>query len=342
VRDLLYHLGLLGLAAVLAIAVWTKDEEAPKPELEQVEVWGGSPAHVQKIAFEGTSRKVRIEAKQDGQGAYYVTTVDKEESKSTPPGHDPHDGHGHAPKPPASGPAKKEHLVFVSVKQAEELVKQLAPLKAMRAVGKIDPKRAEEFGLDKPEGTIKVTIGGREHALVIGGATPGGVERYAKYLGNNEVFAVPGEIAQNLLFAESRLMEREMHGFKMEDVTRVRVSKGQKARELTRVKEKTEGWADPAKPDKLDETAGNWMTKLGRLRVQEYVEKPAKQLKPEEAVVRVDYYEGKKSIGFIELFKLPGEKGNEFLARTEYGRWFVKVLTSNAEQVENDLGSVLK
>jgi hypothetical protein len=342
VRDLVYHVGLLGLAAVLAIAVWTKDDEAPKPDVEQVQVWGGSPAGVQKITFEGSNRKVRMEAKQDGQGSYYVTTVDKEEINA-PQAHDPHDGHGHDAKPDVpKTPGKKEQLVFIAVKQAEELVKQLAPLKALRAVGKIDDKRAEEFGFDKPEGTLKVTLGGREHALVIGGATPGGVERYAKYLANNEVFAVPGEIAQNLLFAEARLIERELHGFKMEDVTRVQVSKGQKSRELTRVKDKTEGWADPSKPDKLDETAGNWMAKLGRLRVQEYVEKPSKPLKPEEAVVRVDYFEGKKNIGFIELFKLPGEKGNEFLARTEYGRWFVKVLTSNAEQVENDLGSVLK
>ena len=338
-KELGYHLGLLGLSGVLALAVWTKDEEAPKPNLEQVEVWGGEPSGIQKITFDAGNRKVRIEAKSDGQGAYYVTTVDKEEAAPPP---DPH-GHGQAPKPmPPKAEAKKEHLVFVSVKTGEELAKSLAPLKALRTVGKIDPKRAEEFGFDKPEGTVKVTIGGREHALVIGGATPGGGERYAKYLANGEVFAVAGDITQNLMFAESRLMERELHGFKPEDVTRVRVSKGNKSRELSKVKEKTDGWADPAKPDKLDETAGNWMAKLGRLRVQEYVEKPAKQFKPEEAIVRVDYFEGSKSSGFIELFKVPGEKGNEFLAKTEYGRWYVKVLTSNAEQVESDLGSVLK
>lgn len=340
-RDLVYHLGLLGLASALALSVWTKDDEAPKPNVEQVQVWGGAPAQVQKITFEGKNRKVRIEARSDGLGTYYVTHVDKEEPA---PGSDPHPPHGHsAPKPPlAPKPTKKEQLSFISVKSGAELVKSLAPLSALRSIGKIDAKRNEEFGLDKPEGTIKVTIGGREHALVIGGATPGGGERYAKYLGNDEVFAVPGDIAQSLMFAESRLLERELHAFKLEEVTRVKISKGGKSRDLTRIKDKTDSWGDPTQGDKLDQTAGNWMAKLGRLRVQEYVEKPAKPLKPEDAVVRVDYYESGKSIGFIELFKVPGEKGNDYLARTEYGRWFVKVLTTTAEQIENDLGSVLK
>jgi len=35
-------------------------------------------------------------------------------------------------------------------------------------------------------------------------------------------------------------------------------------------------------------------------------------------------------------------KGNDYLARTEWDRWYVKVPAATAEQIETDLGSVLK
>ncbi len=63
------------------------------------------------------------------------------------------------------------------------------------------------------------------------------------------MYAVPGDIAQNMLFAESRLLERELHGFPDTDVTRVRISKAGKSREVLRLPEKKDGWADPGEPD---------------------------------------------------------------------------------------------
>ena len=53
-------------------------------------------------------------------------------------------------------------------------------------------------------------------------------------------------------------------------------------------------------------------------------------------------FSGMKPLGFIELYKLPGEKGNEYLARSEQARWYVKVLSSLGEPVEQDLSGVLK
>ena len=38
----------------------------------------------------------------------------------------------------------------------------------------------------------------------------------------------------------------------------------------------------------------------------------------------------------------PNAPKNDYLVKTEWGRWYVKVPANNAEQVENDLGSVLK
>jgi Domain of unknown function (DUF4340) len=339
VKPLVLHGALLVVTAGLAYSVWNKDEPLPEKQQAMVDVWGGSQASFTKLSFESKTRKVRLEGQKDALGFYYVGTVDKEDA---PPA-DPHAGVAGAPlKAPDAKEPKKEPSRFVSVKAAETLVKSLAPLQAVRAVGKVEAGRNEEFGLDKPEGTLKVTIDGKEHVLVIGGTTPGGSERYARYQNSGEVFAISGDIAQSLMFGDSRLPEHELHGFKNDEVTKVRLQKGGKSRELLRVKDKNEGWGDAASPTKQDETAGNWMSKLGRLRGSDFVEKPAKALRPEDAIVRVEYFDGGKSIGFVELYKVPGEKGNDYLARTEWGRWYVKVPANSAEQVEQDLASVLK
>jgi Domain of unknown function (DUF4340) len=338
VKPLALHAALLVVSTGLAYSVWNKDEATPEKDQPTVEVWTGSQASFSKLSFEGKTRKVRLESQKDATGYFYIGTVDKEDA----PPKNPHEGVQGAPlKPPEDGAAKQETTRFVSVKAGETLVKALAPLKALRAVGKVEPGRYEEFGLDKPEGTLKVTVDGKEHTLVLGGTTPGGGERYAKYQ-SGEVFAISGDIAQSLMFGDSRLPERELHGFKNEDIQRVRIQKGGKTRELVRVKEKNDGWGDPATPNKQDETAGNWVTKLNRLRGSEFVEKPPVALTPDAAIVRVEYFDGSKALGSLELYKVPGEKGNDYLARTEWDRWYVKVPTATAEQIETDVASVLK
>jgi hypothetical protein len=340
VKPLVLHGALLVVSAGLAYSVWNKDEAAPEKQQALVDVWGGSQASFTKLSFEGKTRKVRLESQKDAQGYYYVGSVDKEDA---PPA-DPHAGVPGAPlkAPEPAKESKKEASRFVSVKAGETLVKSLAPLQALRAVGKVEAARNEEFGLDKPEGTLKVTVDGKEHVLIIGGTTPGGSERYAKYQNNGEVFAISGDIAQSLMFGDSRLPERDLHGFKNEDISKVRLEKAGKTRELVRVKDKNDGWGDPNTPTKQDETAGNWMSKLGRLRGSDFVEKPSKALSPADAIVRVEYFSAGKSVGFVELYKLPAEKGNDYLARTEWDRWYVKVPATTAEQIETDLASVLK
>jgi hypothetical protein len=335
VKPLVLHGAALLVSAGLAYSVWNRDEPLPEKQQTMVDVWGGSQASFSKLSFEGKTRKVRLETQKDDVGYYYVTTVDTEEG--TPPA-----GHAVPSAAPLKPPTPKTTR-FVSVKAGETLVKALAPLKALRAIGKLGADRNEEFGFDKPEGTLKVTVDGKEHVLLIGGTAPGGSDRYAKYQASGEVFAISGDITQSLMSGDSRLPEREPHGFKSDEFSRVRIQKAGKSRELTRVKEKNEGWGDVATPTKLDETAGNWMTKLGRLRGSEFVEKPQSPLKPQDAVVRVEYFDsGKKPIGFVELYKVPGDKGNDYLIRTEWERWYVKVPTATAEQVETDLASVLK
>jgi hypothetical protein len=329
------HFAALVVAVVLALSLWSRDEKAIKAEeAQKVEIWGGTPDQLERIRFESPTRTVTLEARKDANGRFYVAELVKEEVKA------PHAQPDAGVSP--SEPPKRTTTRFIGVKDANELAAKLAPFMAIRQLGPLGAGRAEEFGFDKPEGTLKVKLGGTEQALVIGSATPGGQERYAKLARTGVVYAVPGDVVQSMLGAESRLLERDLHAFKDAEVSKVRITRAGKTREVVPMPEKKGAWADAASPAKLDETLGNWLTKVSRLHVMEYVENPPSPLKPEDAIVRLEYLAGNKPLGFLELYKLPGEKANDYYVRTENSRWFVKVLTAAGEQVDQDAASVVK
>ena len=76
-KGLIVHLAVLGAASALAVHVWTKDEKPLQDKGEQVEVWGGKPDDIQEIGFESEQRRVRLEARKDSRGRWYVGHVDK-------------------------------------------------------------------------------------------------------------------------------------------------------------------------------------------------------------------------------------------------------------------------
>jgi Domain of unknown function (DUF4340) len=355
-RGLFFHGALLVIAAVVAMAVWTKSEQPTKITGEQVRVWDGSPDDVDSIEFSSKDTKLSIEARKDTLGRWYVCTLDKTVTEPAPedstssarPSASSSAGAASATPPTPPPPPKPkmvthhQHQVFVSVSGAEGLVKSLAPLEAFRKIGKIDPKELSDFGLDKPKGTLRISIGGKTHSLVLGGETPGGGDRYAKDLDDGQVYAIPGEIAWNLLFAESRLVERELHKWRMNDVQRIIVSNGHAMREVVRVPKKVGAWADPKTPSKVDETMGNWLSKLEQLRVMQYVEKP--KLAPADLIVRLTFYNKTDKLGTLELWKGASQKNKMpvYLVRTEYTRWYASVLHSTAAQIAQDVNEVVK
>jgi hypothetical protein len=327
------HLLLLVMAAAFAVFVWTRDKK-PKIVSGDVTVWPGRPSDVQQIVYDSKKRKVVLEAKSDGAGRYFVGTVDRE----TPP---PKKPAGDAGAPPPEEAAKRTSTQLLSVGAAGKMVELLAPLKALRALGKIGDDRASEFGLADADATVTVRIGGSERKLLIGGATPGGADKYVKETSTGEVFAVKGDAFRDLESAESRLVERDLHEWKDAEVKTATISAGGKTRDMVRGgTDAKKFWADRAQPDVNDETLGNWMSKLDRLRPTEYV---ATAPEGKEVVLKVEYAAG-RPLGFIELVKVPGGAGGkpDYFVTTERTRLFAKVAANLGEQVEQDLGGVVK
>jgi hypothetical protein len=340
VRGLWTHVALLGTAALASVYVWTRDKKTAAAAVADVAVWGGRADDVQRITYESKGKKVSLEGKKDETGRWFLGAAE-----STPPA---------APDGGAAPPSPKA-TTFVSVDKAQKVAEALAPFRALREIGKVTGDRASEFGLKDPEGTLAVTVSGKEHRLTIGGSTPGGADRYVLEEGSGDVYAVKGEFTRDLQSGEGSLSERETHGFKDPDLDAVRVQAQGKTREvLRRGPESKRIWADPSDPEKADETASNWIVKVDRLRPSEYVPQSGG---PDAAgdpklVVRIDYVVKGAHGVFLEVGKLPSQAPpasgaaptpkSDYFIRTERTRLWAKVPTPAAEQVEQDLGSVLK
>jgi len=328
-RPVAVHAGLLVLAGAAAAYAWTKDKTPHSAQETNVTVWNVRPGDVQRVVHETKGRRVVLEARDEKKGErwFYGTT---EYTSLTPPG-------GNAP---AQTP---KSAVFPSVGPAGKLVEAFAPFKALRALGKIPDSRATEFGFDKRDVSLTFTIGGKERKLIIGGIAPGAGDTYVLDPSSNEAFVLKSEPLRDLESGETRLMEREQHSFKETDITSGKVTAGGKTRVLVRGgPEGKKFWADPGDKDKADETAGNWMQKVDHLRANDYVAKP-----PEgrTVIVRIDYDGSSGNLGFFELAKTQSTEPalkSDYWILTEHTHLYGKLLPSTGEQVEQDLGSIVK
>lgn len=319
------HVGLFVLASVLSLVALSKHEEPSEGREVAAELWPGRPEDVTSVSYDSDERTVRVVAEHDNYGRYYVVTVHRSPKQS-----DADAGVSRAEPP--------EDRQFVSVDAAKSVVDEVAPMKSYRNIGRIDAKRAPEFGLDKPDAHITVVVGKKSHRLTLGSVTPGSGDYYARDDATGLVHAISAELVNRLKYAESRMPERALHDFEEQEANRVRISAGGKVRQLVRIEDKSGAWAELATPQQLDETAGNWLAKVARLRPSIWHQEPGDIGSP---LFRIDYSDKNKPLGFVELYRT-SPKDKKYLARSELSRWYVEVPKSLGEQIEQDLGAVVK
>jgi len=125
---------------------------------------------------------------------------------------------------------------------------------------------------------------------------------------NTQVLASLRSVLSDLQGASYRLIDRRLHTFKVADVDRIAVTVGGKTQDLKILnRESQNGYKlAPAKtPDKPEEMARNWHDKIWRIYPVEILGKGEKPTPAEPKVtLRVEYFDGKKSAGFIEVGKI--------------------------------------
>ncbi len=331
IRRLWLHLALLLIAAVVAYVYVRPTDEADRPlEPGEVELWGGSPKDIKRITYEGKRKTVTLEQVIDDNGPWYRGKVEPVEEEPEEPKVD-------GGKPPRKRPPV-EPATFASVKAMERIAGLLAPMRAKRAIGEVAAEREEAFGLDEPAGTLHVEIGPKKHSLVIGKKTPGATSRYVRDLQTQSVYLIAADGVQDLESGAARLSERSLHSWKQSEVEKVSIIDGKEVKDV--IRSGTAGrrfYAEPTTPDVNFEMAGNWLSKVGRMRPVKFVDSL-----PEGAVkvVRVEYRTKDDKLGFVEVHRHDTAAKDQFYVTSEYLRLHATVAKSMAEQVVDDLPAI--
>lgn len=332
-KGLLLHVGLFVAASTVAFVTASSSREPSDGRRVEAELWPGPVDALTRISYEAEGQQVTILPAKDGAGQYAVVEVTKTAKPATGVA-------GAGPGPDASASAKPpETKRFISVDEAEKLLSAMAPAKSYRSLGKIDASRLVDYGLDKPESKLSVDVAGKTYRLEIGALTPGSGDYYVRDPDIGNVHTFSAEQIGRLKFSESRMLEHDLHGFNADDVKAVEIFANGKKRRAVRAEGKPNAWADPATPTVVDETVGNWLLKVQRLHPQNYVEKPANL--PPSAIVRVEYYDPKGKVGYLELFRAKDAE-KKYLARSERSRWYVEIPASAAEPIEQDVTTIVK
>lgn len=336
-RGALIHGGVLVIALLWAWKTWTRPHAAPKRD-SSVTLWELRVEDVGTVEYVAEKRYVKIERRKDGDAEYLWVVVEKD---PRPPS---------AKKAPVEAEPERAKKAFVGGKSSERILEQLAKPSAVRALGKLDAERKKELGLAEPEARLIVAAGDQRRELQLGSKVYRGSERYVLDARSNEVFVLDGTKLRSLEVGESALMQRDLHVFAAEDVMAARIVAGPSSRDIVRVEgsAKASDWADAATPGEKDEATSSWMARVAQLRALEYLDDEAEiealstGAGAPEPVVRVELKgDGDDALGFLELFRAPGERKPDYLARTEATRVRVKVSQSQGETLEQDLANVL-
>jgi hypothetical protein len=335
-------LAMLGLA--VAYGTWQRDPERAAGEVVVVDA---TKSDLTNVHFEDETNSVDIQRdKQDGESGVWLRVQDK-----TPvtPAAKPASPAPASPSPPAATPspaAKPRPLrVLRGDEPAEKLLAAFAPFRSPRAFGVLDDKKLKELGLDKAKKKLTITARGETRQFAIGQPAQGTGENYLRDTSDGRTYLMPRQMMSDLQGAAYRLVDRKLHAFKIPEVNRVVVaSAGRKREFVIKNPEDPNAYklAPVNTPDKPEEMARNWHEKIWRLYPVELLGKGETPAGGQPKVsARIDYFDGSKNTGWLELGKLdvaPGvetavgphgtpqpNNGTEMYGRTEHTAGWVRL-----------------
>jgi hypothetical protein len=347
--------GLAALGLITAHLTWQREPERAPGEVTVIDAGKND---LGRIHFEDDTTSIDLEKKRDGASAgVWLHLIEKPPAPPTPPKPDPKkiatgtsEPPPPTPAPPPAAPANPPRDLIGS-DVAAKLVDQFAPLRSPRAFGVLDAAKLKELGLEGSKRKLIVNVKGDTREFTIGQPSgPGAGESFLRDARDGRVYLMPHGVLGDLS-ASTRLVERKMHTFEPTEYDRLVLTIGNKSRELVQTHREslqTAQLASPKSADKPDQMAKNWHDLIWRSFPMEVL---GKDEAPKDGTpipfARIEYFDGKKSLGYLDLAKTPGDSvqqtdqaGNRttMFARTEHTAGWVKLhtngsLVSDAEKI---------
>jgi hypothetical protein len=339
--------GLAALGLITAHLTWQREPERAPGEVTVIDAGKND---LGKVHFEDESTSVDLQRKTEGgETAVWLHLVEK--PKVIPQPKDPKKADSNTSEPPLTTPPANPPRDLRGSDVAVKLLDQMAPLRSPRAFGILDAAKLKELGLEGSKRKLTITAKGDTREYTIGQPPGNGIlEAFMRDERDGRVYLMPHGVLGDLT-AATRLVDKKLHGFEPTEFDRMVITMGGKSRELVqnhRESIQSAQLATPKTPDKPDQMAKNLHDLLWRsfaLDVLGQGEVP-KEGAPTPAA-KVEYFDGKKSLGYIEIAKTPEKSvqqtdpaGNRttVYARTERTAGWVKLhvnasLLSDAEKI---------
>lgn len=219
---------------------------------------------------------------------------------------------------------------------ARDLLGRFAPLRASRALGVLPAEKLEELGLTDSKKSMTVATRGGQRTFKVSTKVLGSGNPYLLDERTGEVFLLGPGIIADLEAADTRLVDRRLHTFRIGEFDSLVVQRGESSRtfnaqgkppqEVQLVPASGEGAGAP------DEFTRNWHGRLWRSVPAEVFGKgetpEALAASPE---LRVVYLRGGKELGYLEVAR--GAQG-ELFARSEHTAGWVMLHATSAEVIE--------
>jgi hypothetical protein len=340
-RSVVIQGALAALALLFAYATWQRQPELTTGEVFVLEM---TKNDLQRVRFEDQEAKTWAELNKDkdSRGAFVTVRLSGYDSTASasamPAGHP-----GVALKMP-------ERLVRGS-ETAQRLFDKFAPLRGKRALGVLDGGKIKELGLDKTKKFLEISARGVKRRFAIVPAPPGGSDPYIKDVQDNRVYVIDRPILTDLQAATTNLVDRRLHAFRIEEIDRVVITRGDTKREYvgSRIEEFPGIRLAPAQtPDKPDATLKNWHDRIFGLFPTEVLGKGETPTSgAPAAALKLEYFSRGRPVGWTELARgKPAQQASssaatppaaEVLVRSEHTLgWFRLGSDSNALLTEGE------
>ncbi|MES1209006.1 MAG: hypothetical protein ABUS79_23965, partial [Pseudomonadota bacterium] len=229
--------------------------------------------------------------------------------------------------------------------QSGKLVDSFAPFVSPRAFGVLDAAKLKELGLDAPVRKLDVTVKGDVRHYEIGQPEKAAAgESFLRDTRDGRVYLMPRGMLADLQ-NPGRLIDRRLHGFDLGDFDRLVITSNGKTKEYVQTDRQVRAKATiaPAKsPEKPDQMAKNWHESLWRAFASDVLGRGEDPPGGKPAIVlRVEYFDGKQSVGFDEFARAEPSAavseeaaGSDVYVRTEHSAGWMKV--ANGSQLVTD------
>jgi hypothetical protein len=319
--------GLAAIGLLTAALTWQREPERAAGSVSIIDA-GKSDVTLVKYDDEHNTIELRP-GKGGGDAKVWLHLVPKKAPET--PHADP------KAKPPKLPPARD----VPGGENAVKLYEAFGPLVSPRAFGTLDTGKLKELGLDAPKRKLEVTVKGDVRKYEIGQpANAVGGESFIRDTRDGRVYLMPRTMLTELQNG-AQLIDRRFHTFELAEFDKIVLTAGGKSKEFIQVGREsraTAGFASPKTPDKRDQMAKNWHDAIWRTFPSDILGKAEDPSGGKPTVVlRVDYYDGKKAVGWLEMGKVEGggtmsddaakdpANAAEFYAKTEHTAGWAKL-----------------